>query len=54
MEDEQLLFLQDLEIENVKMREDMAKLRRSIAEGAEDSENEAGREDIFINYNNLS
>ena len=51
MEGEQLLFLQDLEIENVKMREDMAKLRRSIAEGAEDSENEAVSED---HYNNLS
>ena len=33
--------VQELEIENVKMREDMTKLRRSIAEGAEDSENEA-------------
>ena len=38
-----LLKLQDLEIENVKLREDMSKLRRSIADSG-DSDNEAVRE----------
>ena len=38
-----LLKLQDLEIENNKLKEDMAKLRRSIAEGGE-GDNEAVRE----------
>ena len=38
-----LLKLQELEIENVKLREDMSKLRKSIAEGS-DNDNEAVRE----------
>ena len=38
-----LLKLQDLEIENVKLREDMAKLRRSIVDTGE-GDNEAVRE----------
>ena len=38
-----LLKLQDLEIENDKLKEDMTKLRRSIAEGGE-GDNEAVRE----------
>ena len=38
-----LLKLQDLEIENVKLREDMSKLRRSIADSG-DNDNEAVRE----------